>query len=158
MTRDWQRTEDGHWIRELTPHWEGPASAGPSPYVMRVYQRDEDRYRWEVWRGGALVQSGFTPTLKSAQSATREALETSGVAPKRRLAGARPRPEDAQPPSTSARSLQFFAVAVLGLNLGFQVHHFYGTGDNVAELVVAVTALVSVSILTYNARFIRPHS
>ena len=158
MTRDWNRTEDGHWVRELRPHWEGPASDSPDPYVMRVYQRDERRYRWEVWRSSALVQSGFTPTLKSAQIATREALETSGVAPKRRLAGPGPRPEDAQPISTGSRSLRFFAVAVLGLNLGFQVHHFYGTGDNVAELVVAVTALISVTILTYNARFIRPPS
>ncbi|MFT4621645.1 MAG: hypothetical protein ACI8PZ_000297 [Myxococcota bacterium] len=155
-TNDWRRTEDGHWVRELDPHWEVQDERRTEPYVMRVFRRSEDRYRWEVWRTGALVQSGFTADLASAQHAAREALETSGAAPKRRYAPDAPSPEDVEPPSTGSRLLRFLAVAVLGLNLGFQVHEFYGTGENIAQLVVAVTALVSVTILIYNARFIRP--
>lgn len=151
----WQRTEDGHWLRELSPHWELPTDGAVEPYKMRVFQRAEDRYRWEVWRAGTLVQSGFMGTLSDAQSACRSALETSGTAPKRRYAPGR-RPEDIQPTSTGSRVLRFVAVSVLGLNLGYQVHQSWSGADNIPELVVAVTALVSVTILVYNARFIRP--
>ena len=153
---DWRRTEDGHWTRDLAPHWEPRGEGSPEPYVMRVFQRAEDRFRWEVWRTGALVQSGFEGDLATAQQAARESLETTGAAPKRRYAPQATAPEAAQPPTPFSRGLRFVAVVTLGLNLGFQVHRFYANGDNVASLVVAVTALVSVTILVYNARFIRP--
>ncbi len=155
MRQDWTQHADGHWSHQLAPHWEAvPEDYAPAPYVLRVFPSGSEHYRWEVLRSDGVLQSGIANRLDEAKRAARDSLETSGVAPRRRYAQARDEAVQGET-SKTRKHARAIAVILLSLNLAMQLYDYIVAGGNTTELLVGLTALMSVLVLVYNAHYIR---